>query len=167
MRCRLFLVQFMTPLSLLAFAVMPMLSLPSKPQQTTLAALRHDYRPLLIFSRSADQRVQEQIQMVGERVQEIEGRQVLVVPVLLRREKDDSTWSSGLPKRDIIELEPADCVAARRRFHIGDDDFAVVLLGKDGGEKLHAASPVTIERLIRLIDAMPMRQKEVRDGHPG
>jgi hypothetical protein len=40
-----------------------------------------------------------------------------------------------------------------------------VLLGKDGGEKLRSRTPVTMERLNTLIDAMPMRQQEVQNGH--
>lgn len=163
----------MSYFSLLAFAVMPVLSLASKPQQTKLAALRHICRPLLIFAKSADRSFQEQVQILAERTQDIEGRQILVVPVLLHDDKEDTgdtrdgVWSAGLRERHIAELEPVDCVSARRRFRVGDDDFAVVLLGKDGGEKLRAQSPVTIERLNKLIDTMPMRQKEVRDGHSG
>jgi len=36
----------------------------------------------------------------------------------------------------------------------------VVLIGKDGGEKLRSAQPITAERLFATIDAMPMRQSE-------
>jgi hypothetical protein len=53
----------------------------------------------------------------------------------------------------------------RRQFQVDDRRFTVVLLGKDGGEKFRSSKPVTIEKLDALIDAMPMRQQEVRDGH--
>jgi len=53
----------------------------------------------------------------------------------------------------------------RRRFHIDDRRFTVVLVGKDGGEKFRSHVPVTIEKLDALIDAMPMRQQEMQDGH--
>ncbi|MEM7620524.1 MAG: DUF4174 domain-containing protein [Pseudomonadota bacterium] len=39
-----------------------------------------------------------------------------------------------------------------------------MLLGKDGGEKLRKARRVTADELFALIDAMPMRQQEMREG---
>jgi len=38
-----------------------------------------------------------------------------------------------------------------------------VLLGKDGDVKLHTSQP-SLENLLTLIDAMPMRQRELRMG---
>ena len=40
--------------------------------------------------------------------------------------------------------------------------FEVVLVGKDGGEKLRSAVPIEPERLFETIDAMPMRRQEMR-----
>ncbi|MEM7576208.1 MAG: DUF4174 domain-containing protein [Planctomycetota bacterium] len=40
--------------------------------------------------------------------------------------------------------------------------FGVSLVGLDGGVKMRSAEAVTIERLSALIDAMPMRQNEMR-----
>lgn len=42
-----------------------------------------------------------------------------------------------------------------------EGDFEVVLLGLDGGVKLRKDRFVTREELFRLIDAMPMRQREL------
>ena len=52
----------------------------------------------------------------------------------------------------------------RKEFRIVPHQLTVVLIGKDGGEKFRSNDPVTIEKLDALIDAMPMRQQEVRDG---
>jgi hypothetical protein len=53
----------------------------------------------------------------------------------------------------------------RREFHVAAPEFTVVLVGKDGGEKFRSHVPVTIEKLNAVIDAMPMRRQEVRNGH--
>jgi hypothetical protein len=50
----------------------------------------------------------------------------------------------------------------RRQFDIEPDDFAVLLVGKDGGVKLRSTSPVAPDELFPLIDSMPMRQQELR-----
>ncbi|MFW5832712.1 MAG: DUF4174 domain-containing protein, partial [Pseudomonadota bacterium] len=42
-------------------------------------------------------------------------------------------------------------------------DFAVRVVGKDGGVKLASTRPVTMQALAELIDAMPMRRQEMRD----
>jgi hypothetical protein len=153
------------PLHLRAFALLPVLSLGPGPVQPSLAALRHNYRPLLIFAGSYDRNVQQQLQLLAQQRQEMEARQIVAVPFLLHEEKNDKPWNGVLPDRDMMQLTPAESASARRRFRIDQDDFTVVLLGKDGGEKLRSDTPVTMETLTRLIDSMPMRQKEARDGH--
>jgi hypothetical protein len=156
----------LSSLRLRAFALLPALSLGPVPVQPTLASLRHDFRPLLIFAATYDRNVQQQLQLLAQRAQDLQARQILVVPFLLHEEKNGKPWSGVLPDRDMIQLEPIESASARRRFRIGQDDFTVILLGKDGGEKLRSDVPVTMETLTKLIDSMPTRQKEVRDGHP-
>lgn len=56
--------------------------------------------------------------------------------------------------------------AARRQFEVDDGTFAAVLVGKDGGEKFRSTKPVLPENLFDLIDAMPMRRREVRARDP-
>jgi len=50
-----------------------------------------------------------------------------------------------------------------RQFSVPNMDFNLVLLGKDGDVKLHTSQP-SLENLLTLIDAMPMRQRELRMG---
>ncbi|MDQ2832941.1 MAG: DUF4174 domain-containing protein [Acidobacteriota bacterium] len=146
--------------ALLALVVMPALSLGVPQQRVALAALRHDYRPLLVFAAADNEEVREQVKLLADHAQEMRERQVVLVPVLFKGEGD----MGGLPE---VWLEHVEEAAARRRFHVGPEEFAVILLGKDGGEKLRSQNPVTMERLNKLIDGMPMRQKEARDGHSG
>jgi hypothetical protein len=153
-------------LRLRAFALLPVLSFRPVPVEPTLASLRHNYRPLLIFAASYDKNAHQQIQLLAQRIEDMQARQILAVPFLLHEEKNDAPWNDALPGRDMIQLTAVESTSARRRFRIGQNDFTVILLGKDGGEKLRSDTPVTMETLIKLIDSMPMRQKEVRDGRP-
>lgn len=47
-------------------------------------------------------------------------------------------------------------------FETSPAEFQVILLGKDGEEKLRSDAPVLTEQLFSLIDAMPMRQREMQ-----
>lgn len=50
----------------------------------------------------------------------------------------------------------------RRRFGVGPAAFAVLLIGKDGTVAVRSARPIAAARLAATIDAMPMRQTEMR-----
>ena len=50
------------------------------------------------------------------------------------------------------------------KYEIGQEvGFAILLIGKDGTEKLRAREVVPPQRIFRLIDSMPMRQREMRE----
>jgi hypothetical protein len=61
----------------------------------------------------------------------------------------------GLLERDFV---------IETRF--GSAAFSVVLIGKDGGEKLRRATPIAPAELFSLVDSMPMRQAEMRERTP-
>ena len=66
--------------------------------------------------------------------------------------------------------QPLTAAAARRlrdRFDVPDDAFRVVLVGKDGTEKRREAEPVPARSVFDTIDAMPMRQREMREQDGG
>lgn len=51
----------------------------------------------------------------------------------------------------------------RVEYLTGADEFAVVLIGRDGGEKFRAGEPVSAAELFARVDEMPMRRRELRD----
>jgi hypothetical protein len=73
---------------------------------------------------------------------------------------------AGNRERDLVLIEAVGNEPAaqdlRRRFGIAPGVFRAVLVGKDGGAKLSEARPIPAERLNETIDAMPMRQDEMR-----
>ena len=60
-------------------------------------------------------------------------------------------------------LSEADAEGLRERFDVGSGAFQVVLVGKDGTEKRRDRAPVRTSALFDEIDAMPMRQREMRE----
>ncbi|MFC1713317.1 CIA30 family protein [Candidatus Poribacteria bacterium] len=51
----------------------------------------------------------------------------------------------------------------REKFSVKPEEHTVVLMGKDGAEKLRSTGHVPIEEIFSLIDSMPMRQSEIRE----
>lgn len=52
--------------------------------------------------------------------------------------------------------------ALHRHYRIANDQFGVLLIGKDGSEKFRSLTPVSPTQLWQLIDQMPMRQREMK-----
>lgn len=71
---------------------------------------------------------------------------------------------AGLRERDlrIVEIFASDNSSLRKSLGLSPEDFTIVLIGKDGGAKYRSQQPVTLQTLYSLIDAMPMRQREMR-----
>ena len=48
-----------------------------------------------------------------------------------------------------------------KRFEMAPSGFSIYLVGLDGGIKLKADQPVSLQKLYALIDSMPMRRTEL------
>ena len=120
---------------------------------TTLQAQRNTSRPLLIFApRPDDAQLGIQLRTLEEHAAEASERQI--VPIAVPFQSPSST---------ALALSGDDAQAARHRFHVAPGDFLVILIGKDGGAKLQSAKPIPMRELNETIDAMPMRQDEMRE----
>jgi len=121
-------------------------------ESTTLAALRDHARPLLIFSPSAgDPRLLEQLKILRAQAGDAAERDLVAIAI---------PEGGDAPSED--KFSEAEANRARRRFHIGAGEFLVVLVGKDGGEKLRSPKPIPFEKLRSVIDSMPMRREEMK-----
>lgn len=69
---------------------------------------------------------------------------------------------AGLKERDLILHSYLGEDPQFKQLNVQAKHFCVILVGKDGFEKFRSAKPVTAEQLYRLIDAMPMRQAEMK-----
>lgn len=50
-----------------------------------------------------------------------------------------------------------------KHYAISPDDFTIILLGKDGDEKLRKKNMLKAEKLFSTIDSMPMRRREIEN----
>lgn len=74
-------------------------------------------------------------------------------------------------KRTIVEVpdgkkyEEKTAEQLRKQFQVADDTFAVILIGKDGTQKLKQGELLSADKLFAIIDAMPMRKREMREDN--
>ena len=92
-------------------------------------------------------------------------------PDLLAQQQWLAQQRAGLNERDFeqIVVIGAELSAVDRQYLWGGDrklpkqaTFMTYLIGKDGGVKQRYSAPVAPQTLFRLVDAMPMRQSEMR-----
>ncbi len=48
------------------------------------------------------------------------------------------------------------------RYATAKEEFALIVLGRDGNEKMRSKSVVPASTIFSLIDSMPMRQNEIK-----
>lgn len=140
-----------TPLTLAAPLLAP-LAVPAA--AAGLDAYLWKFRPIVVFAPSRDApQAAEQLRRFEAAKAELAERDM---PVLLVTPSAVTTASSDSPRQKL------DAAALRRAYGVSADSFAVVLVGKDGGEKLRAEKPVEAQKLTALVDTMPMRARETR-----
>jgi hypothetical protein len=61
-----------------------------------------------------------------------------------------------------VSLDAQTAAALREKFDSPPGRFTVILVGKDGGVKLKRHTGARLNDIFALIDAMPMRQEEIR-----
>ncbi len=134
--------------ALLAAATLTVQAQP--PATTTLQALRDHQRVLLVFGNGNNVLAEQQLTIASEHGSDFRQRDLLLVGLSGSNDTAPTALLSG-----------ADDAAARRRFHVPQGQFTVILLGKDGGEKLRSRQPIPWDTLRVTIDGMPMRQSEM------
>ena len=120
-----------------------------------LDAYREDARPLLVFSPSAeDDAYEEQRLALARDFGGLSERDMAVLLVV-----------GGEPVSVLVGERPETDISAdlRKAYAVDRDDFVVVLIGKDGGEKGRWTSPIEPNEIFALIDSMPLRRDEMRE----
>lgn len=70
--------------------------------------------------------------------------------------------SLGIEDRDITITIVKEGSPTYTRYNVPAGSFALVLIGKDGGEKHRSDKVMSTEELFAIIDAMPMRRSEMK-----
>jgi len=128
-----------------------------EPEPFDLRSFEYARRPLLVFAPLEHPGLVEQDRLLGEENAGLIDRDMVIVTVA-----SNAGGSVRHPARDEgRRISAEDARALRDRFGVPVDDFAVVLVGKDGTEKKRWDEPVEMEPVFELIDAMPMRRREM------
>ena len=123
---------------------------------TALAAELDDYRwerrPLLLFAPSeSDPRLVETLSRIEASRCDFVSRDMVIGLVVT---EGNST----------LDGQAIDADEARRladQYAIAQNAFSVVLIGKDGGEKLRVNQIPDLQTIYAVIDGMPMRSREM------
>ncbi|WP_240320818.1 DUF4174 domain-containing protein [Sphingomonas crusticola] len=108
-----------------------------------IASMRWERRILLVAAPNAqDARLAAQRRVIAGWRAEGEARDLSIVEIVADKVAGATDTGASL----------------RGKYRLPTDAFAVVLIGKDGGEKLRRASPISATLLEQTIDAMPMRR---------
>ena len=128
-----------------------------EPNKTISQLKFEDYqwqnRLLLLFApNSKIETYVEQLRFFAEQPNETADRDLLIF----------SLFEQETGRLDNRSISVPAAKAARERFDVAEDSFALLLIGKDGGVKFRSDQPASTDQIFALIDSMPMRQQEMR-----
>ena len=126
--------------------------------------MRDCYHPLLVFAPAMDDpQLVEQFNQLKAHATELKSRDLLYVPIVPEGHNQPIPGS----RIHTASLSEDELAAMRHHFKVEPAEFLVILIGKDGGEKLSSRTPVPVDQLERLIDSMPMRKERDATGTTG
>ncbi|MFO8024301.1 DUF4174 domain-containing protein [Thiohalophilus sp.] len=109
-------------------------------------------RPLLLFAPDSDDpRLQQTRTRLDQHRCELDDRQIILGEFVAQGQ-------SRLADKPVTSKTAAEL---RERYGIEPGRFAVILIGKDGGEKYRLYEVPDLDGIFALIDGMPMRQNEM------
>ncbi len=110
-------------------------------------------RPVLIFAPSRDDRSYCETKMIWNRNgPELDNRDIVLIEV----------FEDGTSRAEGREIPQDSANHLRESYQIEEGKLAIVLVGKNGSEKGRWEKLPPLQRIYEMIDAMPMRQREIR-----
>jgi hypothetical protein len=120
-----------------------------------LGDYRWERRPLLVFAPTrSDPRLVETLSRIDASRCDFVSRD-MVIGVLV---------SEGNSTLDGHAVTADESRRLANQYGIGGDAFSVLLIGKDGGEKLRVDEVPDLRTIYAVIDGMPMRSREMGAG---
>jgi hypothetical protein len=95
---------------------------------------------------------------------------------LTAQRKEFSSHALAMSDRDLALVQVAgdqvigahdEADRLRKRYRVAASEYRTLLLGKDGNVAANIVGPISAQHLSERIDAMPMRQEEVRRARAG
>ncbi|MEM6427804.1 MAG: DUF4174 domain-containing protein [Deinococcota bacterium] len=118
------------------------------------------YRLLLIFAPNEDDaQYKQQVEAWQAQQDALLDRDMLVFHVFGAGE----SWLEQ-PSQSPHMLTAGQSAQLHTQFDVSEDDFALVLIGKDGGVKRRETAPTNLADVFTQVDSMPMRQREMQQG---
>ncbi|MEO0393899.1 MAG: DUF4174 domain-containing protein [Pseudomonadota bacterium] len=126
-----------------------------------LHPFQRQYRPLIIFTPDLnDQRFRQQFTAIKEQQAGFYERDMLRIHVA--GPPDNAVGLHAQPTPRITAEDVPTAADLRQYYSVKPEAFAVILIGKDGGEKARWTDLVSMDEIFTRIDAMPMRQWEMQ-----
>ncbi len=163
------------PLLILLSTLLGVLGCKSASAESTEEPLREHlwkHRVILVSARTPQMpALQKQLTMLGTSTaggKRALGERHIVLYILARDARRGCERLLFEPSGETIteQIDAQTCARISRSIDKdkrGEQDFAFLLIGKDGGDKLESKEPVSKDRLFKLIDSMPMRMREMRE----
>lgn len=123
---------------------------PAQVKTTTLESL-HNQRVLLVFGNGDNRLAEAQLEVAAKHIDGFQERDLVLAGL-----------AGSNPAVPAVQLSASSDTASRNRFRVKAGEFTVILVGKDGGEKMRSYHPIRWETLQSTIDGMPMRRDEMR-----
>ncbi len=89
---------------------------------------------------------------IEHQAMEVLNRDLLIAHVL---EKGESRLGE-------VRLNSGQALSLRKQLSVPPGQFMVILIGKDGGEKIRQDRNVELKEIFKIIDVMPMRRQEMK-----
>jgi hypothetical protein len=133
-------------------------------QPSTLRAMRHCYHPLLVFAPSMDDpQLVAQFNQLKAHAAELRSRDLLYVPIVPEGHNQPIPGS----RIHTASLSEDELAAMRHHFNVESGEFLVILIDRNGGEKVHSRTPVPVDQLKQLTDPLLPRKSEPQPGPQG
>jgi hypothetical protein len=148
----IFLRQFLRNTFTVIFLVISAAALgPAQAMAAELSDYLWQRRPLLLFAPSeSDPRLLETMRRIAASRCDFGDRDMVLGRIV--------TEGTSTLDGNVVDTNRAQMLFSD--FAIGANSFSVVLIGKDGGEKLRVADVPDLEAIYAVIDGMPMRARE-------
>jgi hypothetical protein len=149
-------------LTLLPFFAMTYTSTLDSPQdqpcngpEISLESFQWENRILVLFaSHSDDESYQTQINKFSSLDDQFKDRDLILF----------SIFNEGCSTLNDEVISDSSSQSIRERLSPQENSYFIFLIGKDGGVKLKQDEVLEPDELFRVIDRMPMRQREMREG---
>ena len=122
------------------------------PGQSVVESLIWKKRVVLLFGTSASPVLSQQFRELCADMDGISDRDIAIFRV---------TSDNVFKDRDEKRLNEVSAQQLRQRYSVDKESFCLILIGKDGAEKLRKEGFTDRDELYKVIDAMPMRRREM------